>query len=30
MDRLRGRHNAWITLDLAHAHFFDGSNGARI
>jgi len=30
MDRLRGRHNAWITLDLAHAHFFDNGNGARI
>ena len=30
MDRLRGRHNAWITLDLEHAHFFDSSNGARI
>ena len=30
MDQLRGRHNAWVTLDLAHAHFFDSANGARI
>jgi multiple sugar transport system ATP-binding protein len=30
MDRLRGRHKAWVKLDLAHAHFFDSSDGARI
>ena len=30
LDQLRGRHNAWVTLDLAHAHFFDSGNGARI
>jgi multiple sugar transport system ATP-binding protein len=30
LDHLRGRHNAWVTLDLAHAHFFDSDNGARI
>jgi multiple sugar transport system ATP-binding protein len=30
LDRLRGRNKAWATLDLAHAHFFDHSDGARI
>jgi len=30
LDHLRGRHNAWVTLDLTHAHFFDSGNGARI
>ena len=30
LDHLRGRHNAWVTLDLAHAHFFDSNTGARI
>ena len=30
MDRLRGRHQAWASLDLAHAHFFASGDGARI
>ena len=30
MDRLRGRYQAWAKLDLAHAHFFDRGDGARI
>ena len=30
LDHLRGRHKAWATLDLAHAHFFDHGDGVRI
>ena len=30
LDHLRGRHKAWATLDLAHAHFFDHGEGVRI
>ena len=30
LDHLRGRHKAWATLDVAHAHFFDDGEGVRI
>jgi multiple sugar transport system ATP-binding protein len=30
LDHLRGRHKAWATLDLAHAHFFDHGEDVRI
>ncbi len=30
LDRLRGRNQAWATLDLTHAHFFDHGDGVRI